>query len=51
MATAKYGLVLIPSEVDPPQHAGYRRLLTRFAKPKQMKRFVGEADPTRRRIT
>ena len=47
----KYGRVLIPIEVDPPQHADYRSLLTRFVKPKQMKRFVGETDPTRRRIT
>lgn len=38
-AFTKYGMILIPIELDPPDHAKYRVLLTKLINPKRMRRF------------
>lgn len=38
-AFTKYGMILIPIELDPPEHAKYRVLLTKLINPKRMRRF------------
>jgi cytochrome P450 len=38
-AFSKYGMILIPIELDPPEHAKYRVLLTKLINPKRMRRF------------
>jgi cytochrome P450 len=41
-ARPKYGLTLIPIEMDPPQHGKYRILLAQLINPGRMRRFEGQ---------
>jgi cytochrome P450 len=41
-AVPKYGIQLIPIEVDPPEHPKYRMLLSKLINPGRMKRFDGQ---------
>ena len=41
-AKPKYGMALIPIELDPPEHGKYRALLAQLINPGRMKRFEGD---------